>query len=216
MRDAAPSMSWLLVAILAFAGAGAAACDGPGGPRLGGTQSPLGEVDTSYAVDAVPGIVDFAVRVDELAEGVSTLVVSCTVTDQAMLELAPQIPGTEVSGSSVTGGGRVRLTSEGIANVYDEGELILIKYDARVGDSWSIDRGGATITRTVTAVSEADDYPWNDVLIKTAVTEETGRPIPGVTKVEYRTNHRFGLVAISVTFDDGSTKSVNIVGSTTN
>lgn len=207
--------SWTAVT-LAVAAATSLACDEAGGPKLGGSQSPLGEVDTTFALDAIPGFSDFDVRIEELADGVSTLTVACTVTDQAMLELAPQIPGTEVSGSTVTGGGRVRLTSEGIANVYDEGELILIKYDAKVDDSWSVTRGGSTITRTVTAVPEADDYPWNGMLIKTAVTEEVGRNLPGVSKVEYRTNHRFGLVGITVTFDDGSTKSVNVVASTTN
>lgn len=207
--------SWTMMALAALA-ALPLACVEEGGSKLGGGQSPLGDVDTTFAVDAIPGFSDFDVRIEELADGVSTLTVSCNVTDQAMLELAPQIPGTEVSGSTVTGGGRVRLTSEGIANVYDEGELILIKYDAKVGDSWSVTRGGSTITRTVTAVSEADDYPWNGMLIKTANTEEVGRNLPGVSKVEYRTNHRFGLVGISVTFDDGSSKSVNVVASTTN
>lgn len=46
--------------------------------------------------------------------------------------------------------------------------------------------------------SETDDYAWGWLLIKTMTVEETGREVPGVSKVVYETNHRFGLVAVTV------------------
>lgn len=195
-----------------------AACSGSGGPgtTLGGSQSPIGEANTTFAIANIPGFSSFDAKIGELTGGVSKIVVSCTVADSAMLDIARAIPGTQVSGNTVTGGGKARITSEGIANVYDEGELVLIKFDAKVGDTYTLTRGSSTITRTVTAVSTTDDFPWNNMLIKTDTVEEKGRNLPGVSKIEYRTNHRFGLVAIKAYFEDGTSKSVNIIGSKTN
>ena len=40
--------------------------------------------------------------------------------------------------------------------------------------------------------------------------EETGRNIPGVSKIEYYANHKFGLVAVNIIFDDGSSRKISI------
>jgi hypothetical protein len=124
--------------------------------------------------------------------------------------MADYIPGTVISGNTVTGGGKAKITDKGIMNVYDEGNLILVEYSAKVGDKYTLKRGASTITREVTAKSTKDDYFWGWMMIKTITVEETGRGIPGVSKVVYETNHKFGLVGIKVYFEDGTTKNVGI------
>jgi hypothetical protein len=71
-------------------------------------------------------------------------------------------------------------------------------------------RGANTITRKVVSKSTTDDYFWAWMMIKTSGVEETGRGIPGVSKIEYQTNHKFGLVAIKAYFEDGTSKIVSI------
>ena len=177
---------------------------------LGGSQSPIGAVDNNFGISDVTGISNANAKVTKLDKDVSTITYTCTVDNANWLSLAPYIPGTVVNGKNVTSTGKVILTSEGIMNVYDEGNLILVKYDAKVGDSWSLKRGSKTITRTVTKKSETDDYSWGWLLIKTITVEETGRDVPGVSKVIYETNHRFGLVGVTVFFEDGTSKKVGI------
>ena len=149
---------------------------------LGGSQSPIGAVDNNFGISTVTGISNANAKVTKLDKDVSTITYTCIVDNPNWLSLAPYIPGTVVNGKSVTSIGKVILTSEGIMNVYDEGNLILVKYDAKVGDSWSLKRGSKTITRTVTKKSETDDYSWGWLLIKTMTVEETGRDVPGSHK----------------------------------
>lgn len=178
--------------------------------KLSGSQSPIGAVDNGFGISQVTGISNATAKVSSLDGKTSTITYTCTVDNPSWLSMAQYIPGTVVNGKNVTSTGKVILTDEGIMNVYDEGNLILVKYDAEVGDSWSLKRGSSTITRTVTKKSTTDDYSWGWLLIKTITVEETGRNIPGVLKVVYETNHRFGLVAVKVYFEDGTSKSVGI------
>ena len=66
------------------------------------------------------------------------------------------------------------------------------------------------VKRKLPTKSTTDDYFWGWMMIKTIGVEETGRGIPGVSKIEYQTNHKFGLVAIKAYFEDGTTKVVSI------
>jgi len=54
------------------------------------------------------------------------------------------------------------------------------------------------------------------MLIKTIHVEETGRNIPGVSKVEFIGNHKWGMVGIVVYFEDGSTKKIGIFSDANN
>lgn len=187
-----------------------------GGQSLGGTQSAIGAVNNSFGVSDIAGISNQSAIITELTDGISTVAYSCRVDDPNLLALAPYIPGTVISGSMVTGGGKAKITDQGIMNVYDEGNLVLVKYNASVGDKYTLKRGANTITRTVVSKSTTDDYPWGWLMIKTIGVEETGRPIPGLSKVLYQTNHKFGLVAIKAFFEDGSSKSVNVYSTNAN
>lgn len=101
---------------------------------------------------------------------------------------------------------KYKITSEGIqdyANL-DTEPFTMVKYDCKVGDTYKLKKSdGKTITRTVTAKSETDDFSWGFLLIKTITVEQDSR-IPGISKIVYRFNHKFGLVYAEVVAEDGS------------
>jgi len=101
---------------------------------------------------------------------------------------------------------KYKITSEGIQDYANlDGEAFtMVKYDCKVGDTYKLKKtDGKTITRTVTAKSETDDYSWGMMLIKTITVEQDSR-IPGISKFVYRFNHKFGLVSAEVVAEDGS------------
>jgi hypothetical protein len=101
---------------------------------------------------------------------------------------------------------KYKITSEGIQDYANlDGEAFtMVKYDCKVGDTYKLKKtDGKTITRTVTAKSETDDYSWGMMLIKTITVEQDSR-IPGISKFVYRFNHKFGLVSAEVIAEDGS------------
>lgn len=106
--------------------------------------------------------------------------------------------------------GKFVNSTEGVAYVNASGDqVILVKYDAKVGDQWSYTtKGGKNITRKVTAVSTTDDFFWSGMLIK-AITVEQNLPYPGFTKAVYRANHKFGMVAVEVFLEDGTSMSMS-------
>jgi hypothetical protein len=181
-----------------------------GGQSIGGNQHTVGELNNTFTMSTVPGISNPSAKITELTDGISTIEYSCRIDDPNLLEMAKYIPGTTFVGNLATGGGKAKITDQGIMNVYDEGNVVLIKWDASVGDEYSMKRGANTITRKVVSKSTTDDYFWAWMMIKTSGVEETGRGIPGVSKIEYQTNHKFGLVAIKAYFEDGTSKIVSI------
>jgi len=102
--------------------------------------------------------------------------------------------------------GRVKITSEGWLDYTnkDEKPCTLVKYDCKVGDQYSVKKSdGQTITRTVTAKSDQDDFEWGFYMIKTITVEQDSR-IPGISKIVYRFNHKFGLVYLEAIAEDGT------------
>ena len=57
------------------------------------------------------------------------------------------------------------------------------------------------MSRTVLTLGASDAWGW--LLIKTITVEQDSR-IPGISKFEYRFNHKFGLVYVTVFAEDGS------------
>ncbi|MBV5312119.1 MAG: hypothetical protein JZU47_02415 [Prolixibacteraceae bacterium] len=106
--------------------------------------------------------------------------------------------------------GKFVNSTEGVAYVNASGDqVILVKYDAKVGDQWSYTtKGGKSITRKVTAVSTTDDFFWSGMLIK-AITVEQNLPYPGFTKAVYRANHKFGVVQVEVFLEDGTSMAMS-------
>jgi hypothetical protein len=183
---------------------------------LGGTQSAIGEVGNTFTFSNVTGISNSTASVTSLTDGVSTITFSGQVTDTKLLPLAGYLPGVTVSGNNVSGTMKAKITSEGIETVHEGGKLILVKYDAEVGDSYSLKTGDATITREVTSKSTEDDFYWGGMLIKTIRVKETGHTAPGISKIQYIANHKFGLVGVDLYYTDGSSKSIDLFSSATN
>ena len=181
---------------------------------LGGSQSPAGEEGNSFTTGSyISGVSNVSATITDLTDGISTLSYSVDVTDNDYLTMLNSLAGTTVIGNKVSGEAKYRFTTEGIQSIYDDGSLILVKYDAKVGDVYTAKHNGSTVRREVIAVSKDDDYYWGGMLIKTTDVRDTGRNIPGVSEVIYKYNHKFYIVGVEVVFEDGSTKEVGIYSS---
>lgn len=172
---------------------------------IGGDPTPMGAVGNTFDVPAFPGIEDREVEVVATEDGVSTIRASAKITNPTYLTMAEAVPYLEVNGDVVSVTRRARITSEGIQQVYEDGSYhAVVNYDAKKGDTYKAKQYGQTITRKVMKVSNEDDFMWGFMMIKTIQIEETGSGIPGVSKIVYYANHRFGIVGFDVHFEDGS------------
>ncbi len=126
-----------------------------------------------------------------------------------MVDLVSLIPSSaKDSSGNIDTEVKFKITSEGVQDYFnlDQEAHTLVKYDATVGDKYELKKSdGTTITRTVTAVSTDDDFYYTPMglYIKTITVEQDSR-IPGVNKIVYRANHRFGIVYIDVVMEDGT------------
>lgn len=108
---------------------------------------------------------------------------------------------------------KYKNTSEGILDYTnkDGKPFTIVNYSSNIGDKYVLTKSdGTTITRTVTGKTEVDDFPYGMINIKTMTVSQDSR-IPGVTKIEYKANHKFGLVQIKMYFDDGTSSTINFM-----
>jgi hypothetical protein len=108
--------------------------------------------------------------------------------------------------------GKFKMTDEGILdyNNANGDPFVLIKYDANVGDKYTHKKSdGTTVVREVVRKSTTDDYYWGGMLIKT-IDVDVKVNVPGVSKITYFSNHKFGLVAVRVTMEDGSAPQLSL------
>lgn len=123
---------------------------------------------------------------------------------------------SEKKSTSVDSNGNFNLrikyknTSEGVALVNSMGkQAVIMKYDTKVGDKWSYKKkSGKTVNYKVVKKSETDDYDFGFFNIKVVQVERTSNE-PGVNKVVYTGNHKFGLVNVEFYLDDGSTIEIS-------
>jgi hypothetical protein len=96
-------------------------------------------------------------------------------------------------------------SSEGIAFIDpDNRQVVAMKYDAKKGDSWSYKYNGTEkIDFKVSYKSETDDYRYVFFNIKVVKVEQIFHE-PGITKIVYIGNHKFGLVGIEFYLEDGT------------
>lgn len=102
-----------------------------------------------------------------------------------------------------------KITSEGIQDVFNRDHKLhtIVKYDCNVGDQYKLTKSdGNIITRTVTAKSTTDDFPYGIMYIKTITIEQDSR-VPGIKKFIYRANHKYGLVYVEVVPENGPSAS---------
>ena len=170
-----------------------------------GEQSELGEVGTTLT-GTFNGASNINVSVVSLDNGISTVEGTFTMTDpryKKLIESHPKffdVDGDKVRVHDV----KFKVTTNGIENVSGESNGIIIKYDSKEGDSYSNGR-------KVTHVSTDNDFDWRGMKIKVIQVEGTTSKADGVKSVTYWGNHRFGIVAVETTFDDGSTDFASVV-----
>lgn len=169
-----------------------------------GDQSDLGEVGTTLS-GTFNGASNINVSVVSLDNGVSTVEGTFKMTDPRYKKLLESHPRFfDVDGDNVTVHDvKFKVTTNGIENVSGESNGIIIKYDSKEGDTYS--KG-----RKVTHVSTDNDFNWSGMKIKVIAVEGPVNNADGVKSVKYWGNHRFGIVAVETTFDDGSTDYATI------
>ncbi|MFN3196242.1 MAG: hypothetical protein ACE364_09855 [Chlorobiota bacterium] len=110
-----------------------------------------------------------------------------------------------------------KITDKGIQDYVNSGgdtdkPFTLIKYDAKVGDTYSFtDDDGNTFTRKVVSKSTDDDYELGFLYIKVYKIEETQENDQLVDKITYYANHKFGLVGIEIEMKGGVKASSTIL-----
>ncbi len=101
---------------------------------------------------------------------------------------------------------KYKITSEGIQDFYNDSKkpFTIVKYDCKVGDSYSFTTpSGKKVTRSVTSKSSTDDFDYGFYQIKATSVEQNSN-IPGVERIEYKLNHKFGLVYMAIIMEDGT------------
>jgi hypothetical protein len=196
--------------LMIFAGLVLASCDKLGKDDSstldGDTDIPMNSVDNTLSASISFGsnYVYASADVVESNDGIVTLNVYGTVPEDFPLKDILPDEYVDASGNFDTEI-QFKNTSEGILDYInaDSKPFVLVKYDAKVGDKWECEKSdGSKITRKVTAKSTTDDYSYGFYLIKTITVEQDSR-IPGVTKIVYNANHKFGLVGVDVYLEDG-------------
>ena len=183
---------------------------------VGGSQSSIGALNNTFSISGLPGVQNVSAKVTALENGISTVTWSASITNASYLTILSALSGTENNGTSFSRTSKYKMTSEGIESVYPEGNLICVKYDAKVGDTWTQSTKSRSVSRTVTSVSSTDDFYWNNLQIKTIKVDEIGRGLPGVSKIQCIFNHKFGIVGILVYMEDGTTIPIYIYSKNTN
>jgi hypothetical protein len=187
-----------------------------GGAKLGGTVSPMGETGTTYSSTfaEIAGVSNFEASVVSVDDNVSIFSGSATVTNANIKSILSNAPQVTISGDRVTATNiKFKSTTEGIESIAGLDPGIIVKYDAKVGDTYTVT--GTNKKRTVLSRSTDDDYPYGFYLIKVIKVEENTNSL-GVKKITYWANHKFGLVGIEFQFDDGSTAKFPVYCSTNN
>lgn len=172
-----------------------------------GTTYPLSIKFGSTTIDASKD----TVKVTKNDNGVITLYTSLVIP--TAYQALPLLSGLVNTSGRIVKTIQIKNTSEGIVDYYNKTKqpFLLVKYNASVGDTWSFTTtDGKTATRKVTSVSTTDDFLWGAMLIK-VITIEQNSTFPGVQKITFKANHKWGLVFISLTLDDGTVLETKIL-----
>jgi hypothetical protein len=179
-----------------------------------GDQSTMGEVGAEVSAFDIPGVEGAKATVTNLKDGISTFSGEAKITDPGLLNIISNIPEFTVTGDKVSVSGlKFQVTKEGVASKIDAFPGTIVKYDSKVGDKYTVVPG---VEREVTYKSTDDDYPYGFMYIKVLKVEEPSGLIPGVSKIVYIANHKFGIVGLELTTDDGATKSFTFMGAEEN
>lgn len=190
--------------------------DSEGPNELGGsTDIPIAQVGYNFALSTkIDGVhIDLMDTLEVIKNegGLQIIKVKATIPDDPKLQqFASYLPAFVFDEPGhINTEFKIKMTSEGIQDFFnkDQKAHTLVKYDCKVGDKYQITKSnGATITRTVVAKSDEDDFDYGFYKIKTITVEQDSR-IPGVRKIVYRANHKFGIVWVSFEMEDGTSNS---------
>ena len=162
--------------------------------------------------EATPMKLDTILGLQDMSEEVKR-----AILDEYLSRFNAQLDTTDKQNITVKADLKGKITDKGIQDyVYSGGDtdkpFTLIKYDAKVGDTYSFtDDEGNTFTRKVVSKSTDDDYELGFLYIKVYKIEETQENDPLVDKITYYANHKFGLVGIEIEMKGGVTASSTIL-----
>jgi len=187
--------------------------------KLGGEESPMAEkgVTVSSTSINVAGVSDFSGTITSSENGIATYEGKAVVTNSYLKQLFANIPEVTVVGDTIkTEDFQMKQTKDGLELLSGPTSGILVNYSSSVGDKYQTDDPG--IEREVVSKSTTDDYPYGFYNIKVIEVEEPTSVLKsgGVSKITYYANHRFGLVGIQFSFDDGTTAKFPVYTSTEN
>ena len=182
----------------------------------GGNPTPMGDVGNTF-MGSITGMTNFSALIKSNTNGVSTIGCTGTITDPAMKTVVGLLNSNSLMNINPSTGVftidlKVKFTDTGIVEYFskDGSGSTVSSYSEVVGAKYTCKSAeGLTYTREVTAKSTIDDYPYNSMYIKTTTIKELST-FRGIDRIEYRTNHKFGLVNITVYLQDGSSYSFPI------
>jgi len=179
----------------------------PGTVSVGGTTIPVTASMTITKNEG--GIVTTQVTVDTANISQSTIL-------KQLYDLVPS--NMKDAAGRINTQLKFKITSEGVLDYVnmDEKPHTLIKYADGVGAKYSITKtSGKTLSRSITAKSSVDDFPYGFYNIKTTTIEQS-MSIPGINKFVYRANHRFGIVHVKAVMEDGDSLKTYLFSDSTN
>ena len=181
--------------------------DAPPNELGGDTNLPMNDIGNTY--NASIYINDEYVNLNE------SVVITNKEDGEVIVRIQADLPDSPavnlissefIKNGRIDGEFRFKNTSEGVLDYFNKENkpFIIAKYDAKVGDKYVLDlAGGRKVTRTVTKKSSSDDFEWGWYYLKT-ITVEQDSDIPGIAKIIYNVNHKFGWVSVDVIMEDGS------------
>jgi hypothetical protein len=175
-----------------------------------GNPTPMGNVGNTFS-GFITGMKNFNGTITKNIDGISTVKCTGTITDPTIKTIVGLLNSKSLMTIDQTTGDftadlKVKFTDTGIVEYFskDGGGSVLSSYSDGVGAKYTCKNAeGNSYTREVTAKSTVDDYPYGFMYIKTTTIKELSA-YRGINRIEYRTNHKFGLVNITVYLDDGS------------
>jgi hypothetical protein len=205
----------LFTCLLGFVSCSSFDLDGAKSNTINGTTDvPMNKVGTNFKTSvSIPMSIytgKASASVAKVENGVTTISFEATLPANQ-----PLLNGIKSKYKDANGNlkceGTFKITNEGILdyNNADHEPFVLVKFDAKVGDKYKLKKSdGTVITREVVRKSTEDDWLWNGMMIKTIDVEQDSR-IPGVSKLIYFTNHKFGIVGVRAKLEDGTTSQVD-------
>jgi hypothetical protein len=213
------------ILFLALLVVGAVSCKKNSSGPLGGSSTPMSQVGNTFSIypmGSMPGVGEISAEITELEDGISNIEFRVEIENDKLediIEYAISKYPSDLSFSDgvFTGNMNARITDKGMSIIFEEGELIGVKYDAKLGDVYTLNMNGDLIRNEVISKSTDDDFFWSGgFMIKVTKVESSGFDVPGLDKVVMYYNHRFGLVGVDFKFIGGTSQSADVVSASNN